>query len=156
MRLTRWTPLGAALLLTLTGCAGQQVDLLTYDTIVAAQVETLKGVNSMQDGLAGQLVKDREALLTDLKTWVLAAATQPDEAQANATEIAARMRTHLADYAEQEQRLRTTAATVIDNIRFTIETAEAGRKFSIYRASVAQQFKDYLNTVRRPTNAVAH
>ena len=132
------------------GCAGQQADLLSYDNIIAANTEAAKGVRALETGLLGDVEKQKTQLFADVATWVVEShrtATQPGEVAADAAEIASRVRTHVTNLSEQERRIRVTTETTLDNLLYAQEVAEKAKRFVIYRANVADQFRQYLEAV---------
>jgi hypothetical protein len=141
------------------GCtAGVGADLVGYDAIIAANQEAAKGVEALRVGLEGTIARDKGQLMVNLHDWVKQAATQPDDAEGNATEIVARMTKHLAEIEEQQARLELVVGPTMDNLAFAIDVAQKAKKLVIYRSDMTTQWKEYLlqaATARSRINATS-
>ena len=140
---------GILALLAVAGCqAGTSAELLTFDNITAAAVEVKKGVLAYDQAVVGEQVKTSNTLMTALSKDVANIAAgggmSKEEAAALGERVAAVMRGHLANFAEQERRRQLIFEPTIDNLNYIIQICAQGKQFSIYRSSVSAQWKAYL------------
>lgn len=137
-----------------SGCgAGLTHDLLTYDNIVAATVEAKKGVEAFNETVITDTAYRQEQMLqavgNGIKKQAQDSALNAEEAEALAQDVVATLKTHLANYVEQERRRAHLYEVTLDNLNYIIQISEQGKKFSIYRADIGQQWKDYLESSAR-------
>ena len=132
------------------GCtAGLAADLLADDVMTSAAQEAMKGVVAYDTAMRAEAVRLRGALLDQLKVDIIDIAQPPKPLDRAGAEKAAAAEVQvlsqkLDEMAEQEARRQGLFATTTDNLSFIQETAASARKFSIYRSSIEQQWKDYL------------
>lgn len=142
------------LMVVLSGCgAGLTHDVLTYDNIIAAAVETKKGVDAFNETVVTDAAKRQELLIQAIGSGVRELAQEQaidaEQADALAQAVVASLRGHLENYAEQERRRTQLYEVTIDNLNYIIEISEQGRKFSIYRADIGTQWREYLESSSR-------
>ena len=126
------------------GCgAGLTADLLTYDNIDAAVVEAKKGVNALDIAVRSSDQKRQASMWADLEASVIQAGGDPKLA---ADTIVA-MKTHWANYQENDHRRQAIVGATLDNLDYISELCEKGKAFSLYRADVSVQWTQYLETV---------
>jgi hypothetical protein len=137
--------------LVVGGClgAGTASDLLSYDNIAVAAQEARKGVTALDTAVQADTAKGQVAMLEALRQSIVQSGGAADQAD----RIVAAMKVHLANYAEQDRRRQMVVGATQDNLDFILELCEKGKQFTLYRASVSEQWKAYLaataNDVRR-------
>jgi len=138
------------------GCAGTAADLRAYDNIIAAAEQAKIGVQAYDAAVQADTTRRQAEMLEALRGSILIAAkaspatAQPDEdAEAMADRIVASVRQHLANYAEQERRRAELYAATIDNLDYIVQVSQDGKSLVIYRSSIAEQWKQYLQATAR-------
>lgn len=140
---------GLLMIVLLSGCgAGLTHDLVTYDNVIAAAVEAKKGVEAFNTTVIADTAIRQEHMLqavgNGIKEQAQEAAFNAEEAEALAQGVVDSLRTHLANYAEQERRRAHLYEVTMDNLNYIIQISEQGKTFSIYRADIGVQWKNYL------------
>ncbi len=147
--------LGLLLLGLFAGCntAGLAHDLLAYDNIIKAAVEARKGVDAFNATVVVDTAHRQAAMIQAVSKGIVDlaqdSAIDEEAAKALAQAVTEKLITDLANYTEQERRRAHLYEVTIDNLNYIIEVSEKGKKFSIYRADVNQQWKDYLESTAR-------
>jgi len=138
------------------GCAGTAADLLAYDNIIAAAEQAKAGVQAYDAAIQTDIASRKAEMFEALRNSILiaakasATASQPGgDADALADRIVASMRQHLANYAEQERRRAELHAITVDNLDYIIQVSQDGKDFVVYRSSIAEQWKRYLQATAR-------
>lgn len=147
---------GLLLMVVFVGGCGEKgltFDLLTYDNIIGATEEARKGVDALHLTVQTDTAHRQEDMLKAVGAGIRKLAENesitPEEAEILAATVMESLRGHLTNYREQEQRLARLYGITVDNLNYIIEISKRGRKFSLYRASIDQQWKDYLETSAR-------
>lgn len=145
---------GCIMLALFTGCqAGVTYDILTHDNVIAAAKEARKGVEAFNVAVVTGTAMRKEQMLQavgkGIKTLAQKQAIDTEQAEKLAQEVMASLRTHLSNYAEQERRRASLYAITIDNLDYIIQISEQGKKYTIYKADVGLQWKQYLESSAR-------
>lgn len=147
--------LGLLMVALLSGCgtAGVTHDILAYDNIIAAAREAGKGVEAFNEASIADTANRQEDMLQavgdGIKGLAQDQALTPEQAKALADGVVQSLKTHLANYAEQERRRAHLYEVTMDNINYIIQVSEQGKSFSIYRADIGVQWKQYLESSAR-------
>jgi Tfp pilus assembly protein PilP len=141
------------LLVMVAGCsAGTSADLLTYDAIEASARQIQAGVTAYDASVQADQAKMRQQIVTALGDDVLEIAqkqmTAEDASKLRAAVIV-KMTEHLDNLSEQDRRRREVYEPTMDNIAYILQLCEQGRQFTLYRSSVEQQWKTYLQATAR-------
>jgi len=142
------------LVLPMIGCnAGTTYQLLGYDAIDAAAVESAKGVKAYDTAIRLAIVKDREAYIAklgrDVVKIALSKGETPESAAKLATAIVDATSAHIAGNAEQERRRAQWFGVTVDNLEYIRDVCADAKAFAIYRSSIDAQWKHYLQTQTR-------
>ena len=145
---------GLLMLSMLSGCgAGVTYDILTHDNVIAAAVEAKKGVDAFNVAVTADVVRRQDHMLqavgSGIKTIAQEQAIDAEQAEALAQSVVANLKVHLANYAEQERRRAHLYDVTIDNLNYIIQISKQSKKFSIYRADIGVQWKQYLESSAR-------
>ena len=145
---------GLLMMVMFSGCgAGMTHDVLTYDNIIAAAKEAKVGVDAFNEAVIAESVNRQEQLIKSvgdgIRTLAQEQAIDAEQADALAETVVASLKGHLANYAEQERRRAHLYEVTIDNLDYIIEISGQGRKFSIYRADIGVQWREYLESSGR-------
>jgi hypothetical protein len=145
---------GLLMLFMVSGCgAGLTYDLLTHDNVIAAAVEAKKGVEAFNTTVIADTVVRREYMLQavgdGIKELAQAQAIDAEQAKALAQSVVAGLKVHLANYAEQERRRTQLYEVTIDNLNYIIQISKQGKSYSLYRADIGIQWKQYLESSAR-------
>ncbi len=147
---------GLLLMMVLIGGCGSKgltFDLLTYDNIIGATQEARKGVDALHLTVQTDTAHRQEDMLNAVGAGIRKLAENesitPEEAEVLAAAVTESLRGHLANYREQERRLAKLYGITVDNLDYIIEISERGRKFSLYRADIGQQWREYIETSAR-------
>lgn len=148
----RGSIIGLLMLVMLGGCgtAGLTHDLLVYDNIIAATTEAKRGVEAFNETVQTDTAKRQEQMLQAVGTGITklaeAEAIDQTKAEALAQSVMASLRTHLANYTEQERRRAHLFEVTMDNLNYILQISEQGKSFSLYRADIGVQWKQYLES----------
>lgn len=150
----RFIPWWLLLFSILPGCkAGFTYDVLTHDNVIAAALEARKGVEAFNTAVIADTAHRQEQMLQAVSDGIKALAQEQaidaEQAEALAQKATASLRGHLANYAEQERRRARLFMVTIDNLDYIIQISEQSKKFSIYRADIGVQWKQYLEASAR-------
>lgn len=145
---------GLLALVLLSGCgAGSAYELMLHDNVIAAATEAMKGVEAFNTTVIADTAARQEHLIQAVGDGITALAQDqaidPDQADALAEGVVNSLRTHLANYAEQERRRVHLYEVTIDNLKYIIQISEQGKKFTIYKADIGVQWQDYLNSTAK-------
>ncbi len=139
-------------LLWIGGCSGAGVtyDILTHDNVIAAAIEAKRGVEafnvSVVTGTAVRKEQMLQAVGKGIKALAQEQAINAEQAEVLAQKVMASLRTHLSNYAEQERRRARLYEVTIDNLNYIIQISEQGKKYTIYKADIGLQWKQYLES----------
>ena len=141
------------LVLPFGGCyAGTSADLLSYDAIQAAAVEAQKGVEAYNATVLADAQQKKGEILKALGATVALVASEtstPEEAASLAARVVASMQTHMANLEEQERRRQNVYEVTRDNLEYIVGVCEQSRQFVLYRSSISEQWKEYLQATAR-------
>lgn len=146
---------GLLLMMMLMGCGqvGATHDLLAYDNIIAATLEAKKGVEAFNLTVETDTAHRQEQMLqaigVGIKKLAESESITPEQAETMAAAVVESLRTHLANYTEQQRRRARLYEVTIDNLNYIIQVSEQGKKLTIYRADLSQQWKDWLQSSAR-------
>ena len=73
----------------------------------------------------------------------------PNQAQVAAAEGMAKLTEKLDEIAEQDRRRQALYAPTMDNLNFLIDRAAEHRQFILYRADIATQWRQYIESQAR-------
>lgn len=150
MKRLLWIIILPALAVRSAGCstAGSAAQAKAFDNITAAATETAKSVRDLQTGILARAIEDRETAMNALATEILkVAAVNRDDQAASAQRVADRLRALLGRLDEDERRAKLAADIAGDNLSYIQDVAKKGRDFEFYRASIEQQWRDYLGAL---------
>ena len=143
------------MLMFISGCstAGSTYNVLLHDNVIAAAQEALKGVDAFNATVIIDTAARQEHLIQAVGDGIKALARDqeitPEQADILAEGVVNSLRTHLANYAEQERRRSRLYEITVDNLRYIIQISEQGKKFTIYKADIGVQWQDYLNSTAK-------
>lgn len=145
---------GLLMLMLLPGCgAGVTFDILTHDNVIAAAVEAKKGVEAFNVAVEADIVYRQGHMLQAVGSGVKALAQEQaidaEQAEILAQGVVASLKAHLANYAEQERRRAHLYEVTMDNLNYIIQISEQGKQFTLYRADIGLQWKQYLESSAR-------
>ncbi len=138
----------------LSGCgAGSAYEVMLHDNVIAAAREALKGVDAFNEAVVTDTAARQEHLIQAVGDGIKALARDqeitPEQADVLAEGVVDSLRTHLANYAEQERRRSHLYEVTVDNLQYIIQISEQGKKFTIYKADIGVQWQDYLNSTAK-------
>ena len=138
----------------LSGCrAGSAYEAMLHDNVIAAAEEALKGVEIFNATVVADAAIRQEGLIKAVSDGIEALAQDQaidaEQAAVLAASVTDSLRTHLTNYAEQEQRRSVLYEVTVDNLRYIIQISEQGKKFTLYKADIGDQWREYLDSSAR-------
>ena len=135
----------------LSGCrAGSAYEAMLHDNVIAAAEEALKGVEIFNATVVADAAIRQEGLIKAvIEALAQDQAIDAEQAAILAASVTDSLRTHLTNYAEQEQRRSVLYEVTVDNLRYIIQISEQGKKFTLYKADIGDQWREYLDSSAR-------
>ena len=142
---------GLVMLVMLAGCgAGEAYQLSLADNVIAAASEALKGVEAFNETVIVDTANRQESMIQNVGEGVREVAQDQamddEQAAALVQSVMNSLRVHLANYAEQEHRRAHLYEVTVDNLKYIIQISEQGKKYTLYRADIGEQWRAYIES----------
>ena len=118
--------------------------------MIAAVSEALKGVEAFNETVIVDTANRQESMIQAVGEGVKKVAQDQalgdEQAAALAQSVVGSLRVHMTNYAEQERRRARLYEVTVDNLKYIIQISEQGKKFTIYKADIGEQWRAYIES----------